>query len=498
MADPNGFLNYPRNDNPYRELAERIKDFAELQVPLSTEERQKQAARCMHCDVPFCHQGVFYGGKRAVSGCPNDNHIPEWNDLIYRGLQRKAYERLILTNPFPEFTGRVCPAPCEKSCAEALNGAGVTIKDNERFLGDLGNDEGWVAEIGKAAEPTGYKIAIIGSGPAGLSAAWRLNQLGHSVTVFEKSDRLGGLLMYGIPNMKLEKTIVERRTNLMEAEGITFRTGVNVGVDVTAKQLLEEYEAVVLACGASHPRDINVPGRDAEGIYFAVDFLKATTKSLLNSNLSDGYYISAKYKDVIVIGGGDTGNDCVGTAIRHGCKSVTQLEMMPKLPDERAANNPWPEWPRVCKTDYGQEEAIAIFGKDPRMYQTTVKQFLKNEKGQLCGVETVKLQFIKDEATGRNKMVEIPGSEVTLNADLVLIAAGFLGSEAYVTDAFGVACTPRTNVATETDHYKTNVEKVFTAGDMHRGQSLVVWAIREGREAAKEVDQYLMGYTKLR
>ncbi|EQC53892.1 glutamate synthase, partial [Lactococcus cremoris subsp. cremoris TIFN5] len=281
MADPNGFLNYPRNDNPYRELAERIKDFAELQVPLSTEERQKQAARCMHCDVPFCHQGIFYGGKRAVSGCPNDNHIPEWNDLIYRGLQRKAYERLILTNPFPEFTGRVCPAPCEKSCAEALNGAGVTIKDNERFLGDLGNNEGWVAEIGKAAKATGYKIAIIGSGPAGLSAAWRLNQLGHSVTVFEKSDRLGGLLMYGIPNMKLDKKVVQKRIDLMTELGVTFVTNSEIGKTISYEELSVNFDRIILAIGAGVPRDLKISGRELSGIRFAMDFLTETTKKVL-------------------------------------------------------------------------------------------------------------------------------------------------------------------------------------------------------------------------
>ena len=311
MADPNGFLNYPRNDNPYRELAERIKDFAELQVPLSTEERQKQAARCMHCDVPFCHQGIFYGVKRAVSGCPNDNHIPEWNDLIYRGLQRKAYERLILTNPFPEFTGRVCPAPCEKSCAEALNGAGVTIKDNERFLGDLGNNEGWVAEIGKAAKATGYKIAIIGSGPAGLSAAWRLNQLGHSVTVFEKSDRLGGLLMYGIPNMKLDKKVVQKRIDLMTELGVTFVTNSEIGKTISYEELSVNFDRIILAIGAGVPRDLKISGRELSGIRFAMDFLTETTKKVLEhgeKNIAQ----SLKGKKVVVIGGGDTGNDCIG------------------------------------------------------------------------------------------------------------------------------------------------------------------------------------------
>lgn len=318
-------------------------------------------------------------------------------------------------------------------------------------------------------------------------------------TVFEREDRAGGLLMYGIPNMKLEKTVIERRIKLMEEEGVIFRTGINVGKDVSAKEIMKSFDAVILCCGASNPRNIQAPGRDSNGIYYALDFLKATTKSLINSNLSDGYYISAKYKNVIVIGGGDTGNDCVGTAIRHGCKSVIQLEMMPKLPDNRADDNPWPEWPKVCKTDYGQEEAIAVFGRDPRIYQTTVKRFIQDGTGHVRSIETIKLQPVKDKVTGRIRMEEISGSEQILPADLVLIAAGFLGSESYVTDAFGVKLDNRTNVATDSlDKYQTNVEKIFTAGDMHRGQSLVVWAIREGREAAKAVDNYLMGYSNLR
>ena len=474
MADPNGFLNYPRNDNPYRELAERIKDFAELQVPLSTEERQKQAARCMHCDVPFCHQGIFYGGKRAVSGCPNDNHIPEWNDLIYRGLQRKAYERLILTNPFPEFTGRVCPAPCEKSCAEALNGAGVTIKDNERFLGDLGNDEGWVAEIGKAAEPTGYKIAIIGSGPAGLSAAWRLNQLGHSVTVFEKSDRLGGLLMYGIPNMKLDKKVVQKRIDLMTELGVTFVTNTEIGKTISYEDLSVNFDRIILAIGAGIPRDLNISGREAVGIRFAIDFLTETTKTVLEEG-EDNISQSLKGKKVVVIGGGDTGNDCIGTAVRLGAASVSQLEITASLPTDRLDNNPWPEWPMTLRAGYGQKEAEFVGNTDLTTYQMTATAFQTSAEGQLTGLKVAKVgpDF---------KAVE--GTEQVIEADLVLLAMGFVGTDTGLLDKFGVQEIY--------DDYRTNNDKVLVAGDARRGPSLVIWAIREGRKTAEIVDEQLI------
>ena len=479
MADPNGFLNYPRNDNPYRELAERIKDFAELQVPLSTEERQKQAARCMHCDVPFCHQGIFYGGKRAVSGCPNDNHIPEWNDLIYRGLQRKAYERLILTNPFPEFTGRVCPAPCEKSCAEALNGAGVTIKDNERFLGDLGNDEGWVAEIGKAAEPTGYKIAIIGSGPAGLSVAWRLNQLGHSVTVFEKSDRLGGLLMYGIPNMKLDKKVVQKRIDLMTELGVTFVTNTEIGKTISYEDLSVNFDRIILAIGAGIPRDLNISGREAVGIRFAIDFLTETTKTVLEEG-EDNISQSLKGKKVVVIGGGDTGNDCIGTAVRLGAASVSQLEITPSLPTDRLDNNPWPEWPMTLRAGYGQKEAEFVGNTDLTTYQMTATAFQTNAEGQLTGLKVAKVG---------PDFKALEGTEQVIEADLVLLAMGFVGTDTGLLDKFGVQEIY--------DDYRTNNDKVLVAGDARRGPSLVIWAIREGREAAKAVDESLMGYSYL-
>ena len=474
MADPNGFLNYPRNDNPYRELAERIKDFAELQVPLSTEERQKQAARCMHCDVPFCHQGIFYGGKRAVSGCPNDNHIPEWNDLIYRGLQRKAYERLILTNPFPEFTGRVCPAPCEKSCAEALNGAGVTIKDNERFLGDLGNDEGWVAEIGKAAEPTGYKIAIIGSGPAGLSVAWRLNQLGHSVTVFEKSDRLGGLLMYGIPNMKLDKKVVQKRIDLMTELGVTFVTNTEIGKTISYEDLSVNFDRIILAIGAGIPRDLNISGREAVGIRSAIDFLTETTKTVLEEG-EDNISQSLKGKKVVVIGGGDTGNDCIGTAVRLGAASVSQLEITPSLPTDRLDNNPWPEWPMTLRAGYGQKEAEFVGNTDLTTYQMTATAFQTNAEGQLTGLKVAKVG---------PDFKALEGTEQVIEADLVLLAMGFVGTDTGLLDKFGVQEIY--------DDYRTNNDKVLVAGDARRGPSLVIWAIREGRKTAEIVDEQLI------
>ena len=408
----------------------------------------------------------------------------------------QAYNRLHKTNNFPEFTSRVCPALCEKACTCSLYGDAVSVRDNEYSIIENAYKEGY-ASAKKPSVRTGKKVAVIGSGPSGLAVADQLNKRGHSVTVYERDDRVGGLLMYGIPNMKLEKHVIDRKVNIMKEEGIKFITGVNVGKDIKASVLLKQYDKVVLACGSRNPRDIKAEGRDAKGIYFAVDFLTSTTKSLLDNDLKEGTFISAKGKDVVVIGGGDTGNDCVGTAIRHGAKSVIQLEMMPKAPDKRAENNPWPEWPRICKTDYGQEEAIAVFGNDPRIYQTTVKEFKKDKSGNLTKLVLVKLEAKKDEKTGRLNMVEIPGSEYEVNCQLVLIAAGFLGSENYVTKEFKVDITDRTNVATKAGKYATSVPNVFTAGDMHRGQSLVVWAIREGRDCAREVDESLMGYTML-
>lgn len=494
MGKPTGFMDYGRKTAEAVMPKERIKNFREFHMPLPKEQQRIQGARCMNCGVPFCQSGMEIMGM--TSGCPLHNLVPEWNDLIYNENWEEAYNRLKKTNNFPEFTSRVCPALCEEACTCGHYGDAVSVKENEHGIIEYAYEMGYA----KARPPrvrTGKKVAVIGSGPAGLAAADQLNKRGHHVTVYERDDRPGGLLMYGIPNMKLEKSVIDRKINVMKEEGITFLTGVNVGKDLKAAKLLKEYDAVILACGAKNPRDIGAPGRDAKGIYFAVDFLAATTKSLLNSELKDNQYISAKGKKVVIIGGGDTGNDCVGTAIRHGAASVTQLEMMPKAPAERTEENAWPQWPKVQKTDYGQEEAIAVFGHDPRMYQTTVKEFLKDKGGSVCGVKTVKLESKKDEKTGRMVMAEVPGSEGKLDADLVLIAAGFLGAEKYVADAFSVALNERMNIATEAGKYHTNVKKVFTAGDMHRGQSLVVWAIREGREAAREVDESLLGYSGL-
>lgn len=492
MGKPTGFMEYDRKNETAQEPLERIKHFNEFHTPMREKDRREQASRCMDCGVPFCQSGMMIHGM--ASGCPLNNLVPEWNDLLFRGNMEKALQMLRQTNNFPEFTSRVCPALCEAACTCGMNGSPVTSKANENAIVEYGYANGLM----EAAPPkvrTGKKVAVVGSGPSGLAAADQLNKRGHDVTVYERNDHIGGLLMYGIPNMKLEKWVIERKQRVMEEEGVKFVVNADVGKNIKAEDLLKQYDSVILCCGASNPRDIKAPGREAQGIYFAVDFLTRSTKHVL-SGQKEGW-IDTNGKNVVVIGGGDTGNDCVGTAVRQGAKSVVQVEMMPKLPDERAASNPWPEWPRVCKTDYGQEEAMAVYGKDPRIYQATVKEFIADKNGVLKKVKLIKLEPRKDAKTGRVSMAEVAGSEFEIPADYVLIAAGFLGAQEYVAKAFKVKLDARSNVETSSGSYRTSVDRVFTAGDMHRGQSLVVWGIREGRHVAREVDETLMGYTNL-
>lgn len=502
MGKSTGFLDYERKNGAVVPPAERIKNFDEFHKNLPLKEQQTQASRCMACGVPFCQAGAMIAGM--ASGCPLHNLVPETNDLVYRGNMEAAYNRLSKTHGLPEFTSRVCPALCENACTCGLNTEPVSTKENERAIIEYAYEHGLVKEEAPKVR-TGKTVAVIGSGPSGLATAQLLNKRGHSVTVFERSDRVGGLLRYGIPNMKLDKRTIDRRIKLMEQAGIVFKTGVDVGKDITGEELLQKFDRVVLCCGASNPRDIGAAGRDAAGIYFAVPFLSEVSKKLMDLDYDyneltafDKFsFKSLKKKHVIVIGGGDTGNDCVGTSIRLGAASVTQLEMMPEPPKCRTASNPWPEWPKILKTDYGQEEAIEVFGHDPRIYQTTVQEFIKDKRGHVKAVKIVSLKSEKDEKTGRMNMVPVAGTERELKADIVLIAAGFLGSEGYIRDSFGVECNARTNVSTKEGSYETTKERVFTAGDMHRGQSLVVWAIAEGRAAAKAVDESLMGYSNL-
>ncbi len=488
MGKPTGFLEFDRREDPAQAPLERVGHWNEFHPMLPQEERRRQGGRCMECGVPFCQSGVMLGGM--FTGCPLHNLVPEWNDLIYQGSFDLALERLLKTNPFPEFTGRVCPALCEAACTCGLHGNPVTVRQNELGIVETAWQSGQMAPK-PPKNRTGKRVAVVGSGPAGLAAAQALNSRGHSVTVFERAPRPGGLLMYGIPNMKLEKSVVERRLALMEAEGVEFRTGVDVGRDLRADDLCRDFDAVCLCVGAKQPRDLNVPGREAQGMYFAVDYLSRATQSLLDGAPST----EAKGLDVLVVGGGDTGNDCLGTAIRQGCKSVTQLEMMPCPPETRAETNPWPQWPRVKKTDYGQEEAAAKFGSDPRLFQTTVKELLSDEKGALRAAVTVQLEPKTDPKTGQTSMVPVPGTEQELPCQLLLIAAGFLGPEGYVAQAFELETDPRGNLKTE--DYATSQPGVFACGDARRGQSLVVWAIREGWECARAVDRFLMGYTNL-
>ena len=492
MGKPTGFIEIPRELPEDRSPGERINDWDEFHKPLPESKLRDQGARCMDCGIPFCHNGTVLGGM--TSGCPVYNLIPEWNDLVYNGLWREALERLHKTNNFPEFTGRICPAPCESACVLGINEPPVTIKNIERAIIDKGFEEGWVVPE-PPQKRTGKKVAVVGSGPAGLAAAAQLNKAGHRVTVFERSDRIGGLLMYGIPNPHLDKTVVLRRVGILAREGIKFITNTEIGKNFPAEKLLKEFDATVLCCGATKPRDLPIQGRNLKGVHFAMEFLHRNTKSLLDGKKVKEY-ISAENKDVLVIGGGDTGTDCVATAMRHKCKSLIQLEILPKPPANRAPDNPWPQWPKVYRLDYGQEEASSLFGADPRRYLVTTKRFIGNEDNQVRQVELIDMEWQRDDK-GRLVPREIAGTEKVLSVVLVLLAMGFLGPEETIIKALNLEQDDRSNVKAEHGEFATNIKGVFAAGDMRRGQSLVVWAINEGRGVARVVDEYLMGHSDL-
>lgn len=486
MGKPTGFKEFPRETVPYSDPLKRVDHWNEFLVDVPEKHLRTQGARCMDCGVPFC---------QSATGCPIDNLIPEWNDLVYQGRWREALDRLHKTNNFPEFTGRVCPAPCEGACVLGINEPPVAIKNIEAAIVDRGFEEGWIVPE-PPSERTGKKVAVIGSGPAGLTAAQQLNRAGHAVTVYERDDRVGGLLMYGIPNMKLDKGIVERRLDIMREEGVEFVTNAHVGVNTDVRALKEQNDALIVATGATRPRDLPIPGRQLNGIHFAMEFLLKNTKSLLDTKHEDGAYISAEGKRVIVIGGGDTGTDCIGTSIRHGCTALVNFELLAKPPADRAPDNPWPEWPNVFRVDYGHQESAARFGKDPREYCVLSKRFLDDGDGNVAGIETVRVEWQKD-AVGKWQMSEVPGSEQTFEADLVFLSMGFLGPEDTLAEHLGLERDPRSNFKAAYGDYATNVEGVFAAGDCRRGQSLIVWGIAEGRGAARAVDTFLMGSSDL-
>ena len=480
MGKVTGFKEFSREVEPYRPAKSRVLDFKEIYTDHDDKLLNTQAARCMNCGVPFCQSG---------EGCPVYNLIPEWNDLVYIEQWEDAFDRLFKTNNFPEVTGRVCPAVCEGACVLGITETPVAIKNLEFAIADKGIKSGWLKP--KVPEfRTNRKIAIVGSGPAGLSAAQQLNSVGHSVEVYERSDRIGGLMMYGIPNMKLDKSILDMRIEIMEKEGIVFHTNTDIGApnSPSLENLINENDSVLLTTGATKPRDLAIPGREGDGVHFAMEFLGKNTKSLLDSKLKNNNFISAKDKNVIVIGGGDTGNDCLGTSLRHKCKSLLNFEIMPELPKDRADNNPWPLFPRIHKVDYGHEESIEVLGKDPREYSISGKEFLRDESGKLIGIKTVMVD---------SAFKEIKGTEKTWKADLILLAMGFLGPENYINQEVDIDLDERSNFKADHNIHKTSHPKVFAAGDCRRGQSLVVWAINEGRAAAREIDKELMGSTAL-
>ena len=491
MGNPSGFKTIERKVPVDRDPVLRILDWNEFHEHLDEEELRSQGARCMDCGVPFCHTADLMAGM--ASGCPLRNLIPEWNDLVYRGRWRDALDRLLLTNNFPEFTGRVCPAPCEGSCVLGITNPPVAIKSIEQAIIDRGFAEGWIVPR-PPVHRTGKTVAVIGSGPAGLAAAAQLNQAGHEVTVFERDDRIGGLLMYGIPNMKLEKWVVDRRVDLLRAEGVTFLTNSHIGGAITGEQLRNDFDAIVLATGATRPRDLMIPGRELRGVHLAMDFLRPNTKAVLGDTPDD--YLSTEGKKVIVIGGGDTGNDCIGTSLRQGCQSVVNFEIVPRPPHERAPNNPWPQWPRVFRVDYGHQEAATKFGQDPREFAIETLEFLGDGQGNLTGLKAIDLDW--NQATeGGPPFVRVPGSERVFECDFVFLALGFLGPDPRLAEQLGLECDVRSNYQAAYENYQTNVPGVFAAGDCRRGQSLIVWAIHEGRGAARECDRFLMGSTKL-